>query len=200
MMRALLKFTRVVDEISEVGGKIAVGLVLLLVVVGFYNVLVRYLGRFGGVQLASNVFIEIQWYLYSIIFLLAFGYILRHGDNVRVDLLYARWSKRTQTWVDLIGTFFFLVPFCIMGIWVTINPVLVSWGRKPDGSWGVWEMSPDPSGLPRAPIKSFIIIAFVMLLLQAIAQTIKYIAVLQGNTEVARAMEEDQGGHGELLE
>ncbi len=200
MMRFLLKFARAVDQISEIGGKIAVGLVFLLVVIGFYNVLVRYLGRFTGMQLSSNVFIETQWYLYSLIFLLAFGYILRHGDNVRVDLMYARWSRRTQMWVDLIGTAFFLIPFTILGMWVTVNPVLVSWGRKPDGSWGVWEMSPDPGGLPRAPIKTFIIIAFLMLFLQAIAQVIKYIAVLQGNEEVAREIQRDTKGHGELIE
>ncbi|RME53131.1 MAG: TRAP transporter small permease subunit [Caldilineae bacterium] len=199
-MRFLLKFARAVDQISEIGGKIAVGLVFLLVVIGFYNVLVRYLGRFTGMQLSSNVFIETQWYLYSLIFLLAFGYILRHGDNVRVDLMYARWSRRTQMWVDLIGTAFFLIPFTILGMWVTVNPVLVSWGRKPDGSWGVWEMSPDPGGLPRAPIKTFIIIAFLMLFLQAIAQVIKYIAVLQGNEEVAREIQRDTKGHGELIE
>jgi TRAP-type mannitol/chloroaromatic compound transport system permease small subunit len=72
-----------------------------------------------------------------------------------------------------------------MGIWVTFNPVLTSWGRLPSGLWGTWELSPDPDGLPRAPLKSMIIIAFVTLLLQAVAQLIKYIAIIRGRAEIA---------------
>jgi TRAP-type mannitol/chloroaromatic compound transport system permease small subunit len=72
----------------------------------------------------------------------------------------------------------------VIGLWVTVNPVLVSWGRLPDGSFGTWEISPDPGGLPRAPIKSFILVAFFTLLLQAIAQAFKYLAVITGHQEV----------------
>ncbi|MBW7885903.1 MAG: C4-dicarboxylate ABC transporter substrate-binding protein, partial [Caldilineaceae bacterium] len=89
-----------------------------------------------------------------------------------------------RAWVDLLGTLLFLIPFAIMGIWVTVNPVMLSWGRLPDGTFGVWEMSPDPGGLPRAPIKTFIIVAFVALLLQALAQAAKYAAVITGHKEV----------------
>ena len=180
-MRALLRFAHWIDNLSEVLGRVAIFLTLLLVVVGFYNVVARYVGRTIGQNLSSNSFIEIQWYLFSIIFFLMFAYNLRHDVNVRVDFLYAKWGAKRKAWIDLFGTLLFLIPFCIMGIWVTINPVLFS--------WRLWEMSPDPGGLPRAPIKTFIIVAFVLLLLQAIAQAIKYAAVLTDHQEVQRELE-----------
>ena len=180
-MRGLLKVSHLIDNLSEFLGKIAIHLTLLLVVIGFYNVAARYIGRFIGQNLSSNRFIETQWYIFSIIFFLMFAYNLKHDVNVRVDFLYAKWSPRRKAWVDLIGTVLVLIPFCVMGIWVTINPVIFS--------WTLWEMSPDPGGLPRAPIKSFIIVAFGVLLLQAVAQAIKYAAVLTGHSEVQQELE-----------
>ena len=193
-MRVLLKFAGVVDAISERLGGISTLLVIAVVIVGFYNVAARYIGRFLALKLSSNVWIETQWYLYSLIFFLAFAYILKHGDNVRVDFWYANWNAKRKALVDLLGTLLFLVPFCIMGIYVTISPVLYSWGRLPDGSWGTWEISPDPNGLPRAPIKTMIIVAFVTLLLQAIAQLIKYIAVLSGHTTIMTEVDQETKG------
>ena len=183
-MRALLRVAHAIDALTEWLGNISSALVLVTIGVGFYNVAVRYLGRYIGVNLASNLYIEAQWYLYSLIFFLGFAYILKHDINVRVDFLYANWSDKTKAWVNLLGTLFFLIPFCIMGIWVTLNPVMASWGRLPSGEWGLWELSPDPNGLPRAPLKSMIIVAFATLLLQAIAQLIKYIAIIRGRDEV----------------
>lgn len=93
---------------------------------------------------------------------------LKHGINVRVDLIYAHWPTRRKAILDFVGHLLFLIPFCLLAIWVTINPVLTAWGRLPNGGWVPWEQSPDPGGLPRAPIKTMIIIAFVLLLLQTI--------------------------------
>jgi TRAP-type mannitol/chloroaromatic compound transport system permease small subunit len=194
-MRALLKFAHGIDAISEVLGKIASALVLLTLAVGFYNVLVRYIGRFTGVQLSSNLWIETQWYLFTLVFCLMFPYILKHNVNVRVDFLYARWSVRRQALVDLLGTLIILIPFCILALYIGFPWVLKSWGQLPDGTFGTWEVSPDPHGLPRAPIKSMLVVAFSLLLLQAIAQVIKYVAVLTGHRDVAqelRASPEDQ--------
>jgi TRAP-type mannitol/chloroaromatic compound transport system permease small subunit len=171
-------------------------LVLVTIAIGFYNVAARFLGRYIGVQLSSNVFIELQWYLYSITFFLGFPYILKHDVNVRVDFLYAKWSLRTRAWVDLIGTLLFLIPFCMMGIYVTLDPVLASWGQLPNGSWGTWEVSPDPDGLPRAPLKTMIIVAFAALLLQALAQIVKYIAIIRGTPQVAGELAADAQGQG----
>lgn len=183
-VRSLLKFSRAIDNLSEKLGWLADWLVLLTIGVGFYNVIARFLGRFVGKQLSSNAFIELQWYLFSILFWLGFSYILRHNENVRVDFLYSNFSQRKQAFVDLIGTVFFLIPFCLIGLWVTFNPVLQSWGLLPDGSWGTWEISSDANGLPRAPIKTMIPIGLLFLLLQSISQTIKYIAILLGYQEI----------------
>lgn len=116
-----------------------------------------------------------------------FAYILKHNLNVRVDFWYANWPPRRRALIDFAGTLLFLIPFCILAIVVTINPVLFSWGRLPNGNWGTWEVSPDPDGLPRAPIKSMIIVAFVLLLLQAISQAIKYFAIITNTVRAEKA-------------
>lgn len=193
-MRSLLKLAHGIDRISEFLGKVSIYLIIALLAVGFYNVVVRYIGRFIGQNLSSNRLIEIQWYMYSVIFFLIFAYNVKHDVNVRVDILYARWSPKRKAWVDLVGTMLILIPFCIIGIWFTLNPVMVSWGLLPDGSFGTWEMSPDPNGLPRAPIKTFIIVAFATLLLQAIAQAIKYLAVITGHIEVEAELQAEFAG------
>lgn len=177
-MQTLLRVSRLIDGLSERLGRLSGWLIIVMILIGLYNVVVRYIGRFIGRTLASNSYIELQWYLFSIIFLLGFAYVLKHNQNVRVDFLYANWSLRRRSLINLVGNLLFLVPFCIMGIVVAINPVLFSWGMLPDGSWGTWEISPDAEGLPRAPIKSMIIVGLALLLLQAISEIIKHIAVL----------------------
>ncbi len=194
-MRSLLKISSVIDNLTEKLGWLLNWLVLLTVGVGFYNVMARYLGRFIGVQLSSNALIELQWYLFSILFLLGFAYILKHGDNVRVDFLYSNLNEKQRSLVDFLGTVLFLIPFCLIGLWVTFNPVLESWGRLPDGSWGTWEISSDANGLPRAPIKTMIPIGLILLLLQSISQAIKYLAVWLGYQQVAEQIRMETNDH-----
>jgi len=177
-MAVLLRFSRIIDDITDRFGQASAFCVILTVVTGFYNVVARYLGRFIGVKLTSNLFIELQWYLFSLTFLLGLAYVLKHGLNVRVDFLYAHWPTKRRAWVDLIGHAVFLIAFCIIGLYVTTHPILGSWGQLPDGSFGTWELSPDPQGLPRAPIKSMLWVGFGMLLLQTIAEIIKNIHVI----------------------
>lgn len=192
-MQPLLKISAAIDRLSERMGTIATLLVLITVLVGFYNVVARYVGRYIGVQLSSNFFIELQWYLYSLIFFFGFSYILRHDANVRVDFIYGNWPTRRKAWFNLIGHLIFLLPLCLIGIYVTINPVLFSWGRLPNGGWGTWEVSPDPGGLPRAPIKSMITVAFTLLLLQTFSELIKLVAILRGQ-QVAIKLEHNKEG------
>jgi TRAP-type mannitol/chloroaromatic compound transport system permease small subunit len=189
VLHALLRLSGVIDRAIEKLGGISNWIVILTIAVGFYNVAARYIGRFIGLKLSSNGLIELQWYLFSIIFCFGFAYILKHGANVRVDFLYTNWSEKQRSLVDFIGTVFFLIPFCLIGIWVTFNPILLSWGLLPDGSWGTWEVSSDADGLPRAPIKTMVLVAFILLLLQSISQAIKYFAILMGYTQVAQAVE-----------
>ena len=183
-MRILLRLAAGIDALTELIGRSLSWIVTAMILIGFLNVLLRYIGYYVGRQLTSNVWIETQWYLFSILFFLGFGYILKHNLNVRVDFLYTNWSPKRRALIDFLGTLLFQIPFCILGIYVTLTPVLFSWRLN--------ETSPDPGGLPRYPIKTMIIVAFALLLLQGIAQAIKYAAILTGavKPEVAAEVEE----------
>jgi TRAP-type mannitol/chloroaromatic compound transport system permease small subunit len=194
-LHALLRLSGVIDRIIEKIGGILNWIIILTIAVGFYNVMARYIGRFIGMKLSSNALIELQWYLFSVLFSLGFAYILKHGANVRVDFLYANWSEKRRSLVDFLGSVLFLIPFCLLGIWVALNPVFLSWGRLPDGTWGTWEISSDADGLPRAPIKTMIIVAFALLLLQSISQAIKYFAILMGYAQVAQSLKAETEEH-----
>jgi TRAP-type mannitol/chloroaromatic compound transport system permease small subunit len=180
----LLRVSAMIDALIELIGRSLRWIVTLMILIGFFNVVARYFGRFAGRQLTSNAFIEIQWYMFSVLFFLGFSYILKHNLNVRVDFLYTNWSPKRRALIDFLGTMLFLIPFCILGVYVTVNPVLFSWRLN--------ETSPDADGLPRYPIKTMIIVAFVILLLQAISQAIKYAAILvdAAKPEVAAEIEE----------
>lgn len=192
-MKVLAKYVHFVDRMTDWFGNLAMYIVMITVFVGFANVVLRYVGRFIGVRLTSNLVIELQWYLYSLIFFFGFAYILKHGINVRVDFWYAEQSRKRKAWIDIIGHLVSLIPFALLALWVTYTPVLTSWGLRPNGEWGNWEMSPDPNGLPRAPIKSMIIFAFLTLLLQGISELIKLIAIVRDKEkELGTAVEELQ--------
>jgi TRAP-type mannitol/chloroaromatic compound transport system permease small subunit len=191
-IRFLFTLSRRIDRLTETIGSWSTWLVLLTISVGFFNVIARFIGRSIGQQLSSNALIELQWYLFSMMFFCGFAYILKHGENVRVDFLYANWTERQRALVDLVGTLAFLIPFCILGWCVTIDPVLDSWGYLPDGTWGSWEVSPDANGLPRAPIKTTILFAFVTLCAQAVSQAIKYLAILKGYATAAEILKPDE--------
>ncbi|MBE9115301.1 TRAP transporter small permease subunit [Lusitaniella coriacea LEGE 07157] len=174
-MQILLKISRLIDSLNEWVGRLAYGLVLLMVGIGVWNVIGRYLGRYLGESLTSNVFIEMQWYLFAIIFLLGAAYALKHDEHVRVDLFYKDWSQKKKALANLIGTFLFLLPFCAMAIYFSWNPIL--------NSWKILEQSPDPDGLPRYPIKSIVIISFALLFLQGISEAIKNWVILKSSPQ-----------------
>jgi TRAP-type mannitol/chloroaromatic compound transport system permease small subunit len=190
-LRSLLKIATLIDNFTEKLAFLTNWIILLTIGVGFFNVVARYVGRFVGVNLSSNAFIELQWYLFSLAFLFGFAYILKHGENVRVDFLYGGWSEKRRAIVDFIGTVVFLIPFCLMGIYVTFNPVLTSWGYLSDGSWGEWEVSSDANGLPRAPIKTMLPVGLLLLLLQSVSQAIKYLAAILDYPGVAEKIRID---------
>lgn len=162
----------VADAVTEACGWIARVLVAILIPVGFLNVFLRYVGRYTETQLVNNTWIEAQWYLYGVIFLLMFPYLLRHDGNVRVDFWYAERSDRVKAVIDLIGHMVGLVPFTALAIWVSWRPVR--------DSWSIWEQSPDPGGLPRAPLKALILVAFILLGIQALATLIRLVVFLTG--------------------
>jgi|GEM_PF-813868 len=170
LVRALLRVSNVIDAIVNQIGKLSGLLVTAMILLGVYNVIARYVGRFIGRSLASNSYIESQWYMFSIVFFLGFSYILRRNENVRVDFLYANWTPKRKALVNLIGNLLFLIPFCILGIMTTYQSVMFSWQIR--------ELSSDPGGLPRYPIKTMILIAFALLIIQGISEIIKHVAVL----------------------
>ncbi|MFN3704460.1 MAG: TRAP transporter small permease subunit [Thermoflexales bacterium] len=189
-MSAWLRLSRVIDNITDrLSGLISV-IVVLAVIAGFLNAALRYIGQYAQQTLISNELIQTQWYLFSLLFLIGFPYLLKHNVNVRVDFLYSRLGPRQRAIVDLAGTVLFLLPFSLLAIYVSINPVLASWGRLPDGSWGPWEVSSDAGGLPLAPLKTLIIVGFFGLFMQGLAQIVKYVAILAGYHEAEAAVME----------
>ncbi|MEQ9551171.1 MAG: TRAP transporter small permease subunit [Coleofasciculus sp. G3-WIS-01] len=171
-MQQLLQISRLIDAFNEWVGRLTYWLVLLMIAIGTWNVAGRYIGSFLGQKLSSNAFIESQWYLFDLVFLLGAAYALRHDEHVRVDVFHKSWTPKWKALADLIGTLLFLIPFCLMVIYFSWETIL--------NSWAIREMSRDPGGLPRYPIKSMIIVSFVLLILQGISQAIKNWAICTG--------------------
>ena len=110
------RFSQTVGRFSDFIGEIAVYFVLITVVIGVYNVAARFLGRYLGLQLSSNLYIEMQWYLFSLVFFLGFAYIMQHGINVRVDFIYSKWTLKRRAALDCCLNFDMILSFCVIGI------------------------------------------------------------------------------------
>lgn len=184
-MKRLLQVADGIDGVNERVGRVVYWLTLAMVVVGAFNAIARYLDRYTGLGLSSNMYIELQWYMFSLVFLLAAAYTLKHNAHVRVDVLFARLSRRGRAWINLGGTVLFLLPFCFLIIVVSWPSVLDSWARL--------EGSPDPGGLPRYPIKTVVPIAFALLAAQGISILIKQVAVLRGDIDSDEMLNSDLG-------
>ncbi len=183
-MQALLRLSQVIDDFMEKLGKFTYWLVPLVILVGVWNVGGRYIGRLVGRNLSSNLFIELQWYLFAIIFLLGSAYVLKHNGHVRVDVFYGNWPTRRKILVNLLGAIFFLIPFSILMIHFSWSAVIFS--------WQIQEQSPDPFGLPRYPLKTVIIFCFSLLIIQGISEIIKNVAMLTGHLHSADEPISDQ--------
>ncbi|MGK7888434.1 MAG: TRAP transporter small permease subunit [Leptolyngbyaceae cyanobacterium] len=181
-MNKLLRLSQWIDAVNERIGQIAYWLVLVMLGIGCWNVVGRYVGQWLGRSLSSNSLIESQWYLFSLIFLMGAAYTLKHNDHVRVDMFYSRWSEKRKALANLIGTGLFLLPFCVLVIMFSWKVILISWQS--------WEMSPDPGGLPRYPIKSVIIVSFLSLMAQGLSEGIKAIAILTDHLPAAADLPE----------
>lgn len=164
-------YTRFVDRLTSGLGRFISWMALLMVLIGAYNAIARYLGRFIGVNLSSNLYLELQWYLFSLIFLLGAGFALKENAHVRVDVIYGRLRTRARATINVIGSVLMLIPFSIFVLWV-------SWPSIRN-SWAVREASPDPGGLPRYPLKAVIIVAFVLLLAQGVSELLKDLAIVR---------------------
>jgi TRAP-type mannitol/chloroaromatic compound transport system permease small subunit len=148
------------------------------------NAVVRY-----GLNTSSNAWLEVQWYLFSAIFLLCAGYTLLRNEHIRIDIVIARFSRRAQAWIDIVGTVFFLLPMAIM-IMVLSWPLF--WN-----SYQLQETSMNAGGLLRWPVKILVPIGFLLLVLQGFSELIKRIAFLTGHRDDPGA---EVHGHGTELE
>ncbi|MEZ5974650.1 MAG: TRAP transporter small permease subunit [Planctomycetota bacterium] len=171
-MQALATLLRPVHQLNRRLAGLAAVCTLLMVLIGAYNALARFTGKYLGLALTSNALVELQWYLFSLVFLLGAPYALHLGAHVRVDVLYERLSPRARAWIDLLGTLFLLLPFCALGIWA-------SWHFTAD-SIAAGERSNDPGGLLRWPIKLMVPIAFALLFLQGLAELARHGSVILG--------------------
>ncbi|MBE9100257.1 TRAP transporter small permease subunit [Vacuolonema iberomarrocanum] len=184
-MNRLLILSSWIDRLNVGIGRLASWLVLVMIGVGCWNVLGRYVGQAVGRNLSSNALIEMQWYLFSVVFLLGAAYTLHQNGHVRVDVFQSRWRGKRKALADLVGTVLFLLPFSGLVFVLSWQWVLAS--------WRILEASPDPGGLPRYPIKSLILVSFTVLLVQGLSEAIKNLAVLTGD----RPADPDQSTHQE---
>jgi len=166
-MHPLLALSGAIDRLNEYVGRFLLWTVLVLTLLSAGNTLMRY-----GFNYSSNAYLEIQWYLYSLVFLGAAGYTLKHNAHVRIDLVSARLSRRAQAWIDVFGFVFMMFPVCILLAWYGWDFFLTAWQGN--------EMSGDAGGLVRWPVKLIIPVAFALLILQGASELIKRIGFLRG--------------------
>jgi TRAP-type mannitol/chloroaromatic compound transport system permease small subunit len=167
-LNALLAFSRSVDRLNEAIGKATTWLILIVVIISAGNAVVRY-----AIDWSNNGLLEIQWYLFSAIFLLMAGYVLKRNEHIRIDIIAGRMSGRAQNWIDVFGFIVFLVPFVAMTLWLSWPVFMLAWHTG--------ETSANPGGLIRWPVRLLMPVGFLLLLLQGLAELIKRLAFLSGN-------------------
>jgi TRAP-type mannitol/chloroaromatic compound transport system permease small subunit len=166
-LNALLAFSRLMDRTSERVGHTIYWLVLVAVLISCVNAVVR-----KAFNWSSNSLLEIQWYLFSAIFLFCAGYTLLRNQHVRIDVVSGRLSKRAQAWIDIGGTLFFLLPMAIL-IMVLSWPVFIQAYERN-------EVSTNAGGLIIWPARLLVPIGFLLLAAQGISELIKRVAFLKG--------------------
>ena len=169
-MTALLQLSRRIDSLTEWVGRSASWLVLIAVLISAGNAVVR-----KTLNTSSNAFLEIQWYLFAAIFLLAAGYTLLRQEHVKIDVVLGRFSRRTQIKVEIFGIVCFLLPLVVVVLDLSIPVVLRAYTSG--------EMSSNAGGLIRWPVYAMMPLGFTLLLLQGWSELIKRLAFLQGLIE-----------------
>ena len=166
-MKVLLTISHAIDALNERVGRTVLWLVLVMALVSATNALARYL-----FNLSSNAWLELQWYLFAAVFLLCAGYTLLHNEHIRIDVVSSRLSRRSQLWIDILGTVLFLLPVSIF-IMALSWPIFVN-------AWVSNEMSGNAGGLIRWPARLLVPAGFLLLSLQGVSELIKRVAVLRG--------------------
>ena len=166
-MKFFLQLSRLIDALNSLVGRTVTWLTLVVVLVSATNAVVRKL-----FNVSSNAWLELQWYLFGAIFLLAAGYTFLKNEHVRVDVLAQRFSRRTQVKIELVGVVFFLLPACLLVFWLSLPFFYESLILK--------EHSSNTGGLMRWPAKLLIPVGFGLLILAGLSHLIKCIAFLVG--------------------
>ena len=166
-MAPLLTLSRLIDRCSEFIGRWVAWLVLAAVLISALNAIVR-----KAFNTSSNAYLEIQWYLFAAVFLLAAGYTMLRQGHVKIDVISGRFSKRTQIWIDIIGLACFVLPLVYVVIHLSL-PLAVR-------AYVMNEYSSNAGGLIRWPVFALLPLGFALLGLQAISGLIKRVAFLRG--------------------
>lgn len=166
-MAALLQISRAIDRMSEFIGRWVAWLVLAAVLISAANAVVR-----KALNTSSNAYLEIQWYLFAAVFLLAAGYTMMRQEHVRIDVVLGRFSKRTQIWVDIIGLACFVLPLVYVVITLSLPLVIRAYQMN--------EYSSNAGGLIRWPVFALLPLGFALLGIQALSELIKRVAFLKG--------------------
>ena len=184
MMKLLLGLSRAIDALNEHVGRLTYWLILAAVLISAGNAVVRY-----SVNMSSNAWLEIQWYLFSFVFLFCAGYTLLHNQHVRIDVISGQLSARARAWIDIFGTLFFLMPMAIAIMWLSW-PVFLDAYRS-------GEVSTNAGGLTVWPGRLMLPVGFFLLILQGFSELIKRIAFLRGL--IPDPTEKDEGPTDEEL-
>lgn len=166
-MTALLSLSRAIDATNLAIGHAARWLILVAVLISSGNAIVRKV-----FSTSSNAWLEAQWVLFGIVFMLCASYTLMKNEHIRIDIVVSHFSKRTRDGIDVFGHIFFLIPFCVLML-IDTWPFFLS-------SYRFDEQSLNAGGLPVWPAKFVVLAGFFFLLLQGISELIKRIAVMRG--------------------
>jgi TRAP-type mannitol/chloroaromatic compound transport system permease small subunit len=171
-MSALLLISKYIDTLNEKIGLTISWALLAAVLICSGNALIRY-----TFNTSSNAWLEIQWYLFSAIFLLASSYTLRRNEHVRIDVIVGKFSKRTQVWIDVFGFTFFLLPTTLLILYFATPYAFESLRNQ--------EVSSNAGGLIVWPAKLLIPVGFFLLTLQGFSELIKRLGYLMGKVELS---------------
>jgi TRAP-type mannitol/chloroaromatic compound transport system permease small subunit len=166
-MKILLALSRAIDAVNERIGRLVYWCVLIMVLVSSINASLRY-----SLNIASNAWLELQWYLFAAVFLLCAGYTLLHNEHIRIDVVSSRLSRRAQIWIDILGTALFLLPVSGYITWLSW-PIFVN-------AWTLNEISMNAGGLIRWPVRLLVPVGFFLLTAQGVSELIKRVAYLKG--------------------
>ena len=186
-MNALLSLSRAIDKLNERIGLTVSWLVLAAVLISAANAIVR-----KAFNVSSNSFLEIQWYLFSVVFLFCAGYTLLRNQHVRIDVIAGRLSPQAQAWIDILGTIFFLMPMALTIMWLSWPVFVQAYERH--------EVSTNAGGLIIWPARLLVPIGFFLLVIQGVSELIKRVAFLKGLIPDPAQKQHEKSAEEELAE